>query len=45
MGLRVLGTSDITDAVFTEQGADVLLLARGTPRRIRASACSTTNGW
>lgn len=29
MGLRILATSDISDAVFTEQGADVLLLAEG----------------
>lgn len=29
MGLRILATSDVTDAVFTELGADVLLLAEG----------------
>lgn len=29
MGLRILATSDISDAVFTERGADVLLLAEG----------------
>lgn len=29
MGLRILATDDISDAVFTERGADVLLLAQG----------------
>lgn len=29
MGLRILATGDIADAVFTEHGADVLLLAEG----------------
>lgn len=29
MGLHILATSDVSDAVFTERGADVLLLAEG----------------
>ncbi|BFO18722.1 hypothetical protein SHKM778_51100 [Streptomyces sp. KM77-8] len=43
--LRLRTIAVPTEATFSDQGVDVVLISEGTSRRTRASGCTTTAAW